>query len=85
MLKVKVGDIVAIRGDLRLRYDGICEYTEDQLVLGKYIKHIGHKGIWTGIIEKLGKYYDHHMAFVGGGWRSVDFLDVMYCGASRGE
>jgi len=60
---IRVGDVVAIRGDLRLRMDGSCQYTPNQLALGKYLKHQTHGGVWTGIVEKI----EGDMARVGGG------------------
>lgn len=67
----RVGDEVAIRGDLRINR-GQCVYTPDQLVDGKYLKHTGHGGIWTGEIEKI----DGDMALVGGGWRGFETLEI---------
>ena len=50
---IKVGDVVAILGDRRLRSDGTCQYTADQLVQGKYVRHAVHKGIWTGVVTRI--------------------------------
>lgn len=70
-----IGDVVAIRGDRRTA----GSYTPDQLVDGKYVRHSGHNGIWTGVIDKvLGD-----MALCAGGWRGVEMYEVMYCGQSR--
>lgn len=70
----KVGDLVAIRGDLRINLDGRCAYTPDQLVDGKYLRHTGHGGIWTGTVEKIST---DGYALVGGGWRRIDRYEVM--------
>lgn len=72
---IRAGDVVAIRGDLRLRKGGSCQYTPDQLVNGKYLKHTGHGGIWTGIVQAV----NGDMAFVGGGWRGVEILEANVC------
>lgn len=66
--EIHVGDVVAVRGDLRLRMDGSCQYPQDQLALGKYIKHQTHGGIWTGVVEKI----KGDMVRVGGGWRGIE-------------
>ncbi len=70
---LKVGDTVAIRGDLRLRMDGSCQYTPEQLVDGKYLKHTGHGGIWTGKVSKI----CGDEALVGGGWRHVSSYEIV--------
>ena len=71
---IRVGDVVAIRGDLRINNDGRCAYTADQLVNGKYVRHSGHGGIWTGVVEKI----DNDRALVGGGWRTLETYEVMF-------
>ena len=68
---IQVGDRVAIRGDLRRNMNGQCAYTPGQLVDGKYVKHTGHGGMWTGRVEKI--YTD--MVKVGGGWWNVRLLE----------
>lgn len=70
---MKVGDLVAIRGDKRLNTEGKCCYLPEQLVRGKWLKHSGHGGIWLGTVRKI----QGDMALVGGGWYKVDNLDVM--------
>lgn len=72
-MALKIGDVVAIRGDVRINTNGQCAYTPDQLVDGKYLKH-NNGGIWTGVIEKI----RNDIAFVGGGWRGVECLEVMF-------
>ena len=67
-MTIQIGDVVAIRGDLRLRMDKTCQYTPEQLVLGKYLKHPKHGGIWTGVIEDL----RGDMAKVAKGWRGIE-------------
>lgn len=64
---LQVGDTVAIRGDRRLRMDGSSEYAPEQLVDGKYVRHTGHGGVWTGRVDKI----QGDEALVGGGWRHV--------------
>lgn len=64
---LQVGDTVAIRGDRRLRIDGSCQYLPEQLVDGKYLKHTGHGGVWTGKVQKI----QGDEALVGGGWRHL--------------
>lgn len=71
-MSVQVGDLVAIRGDLRLRIDGTCQYTPDQLVDGKYVKHTGHGGAWTGRVKSI----KGDEALVGGGWRHVSRYEL---------
>jgi hypothetical protein len=73
-MELGVGDVVAIRGDMRKRNDGVCQYLPGQLILNKYIKHNGHGGIWTGIVEKI----DNGRALVGGGWRFINRYEVIY-------
>jgi len=73
---IKVGDVVAIRGDLRRRSDGTCQYTPDQLVLEKYVRHAHHKGIWTGVVTKVNNTTEE--ALVEGGWRSLEYYEVIY-------
>ncbi|MBU8902242.1 MAG: hypothetical protein KOO69_05850 [Victivallales bacterium] len=70
---LKSGDIVAIRGDLRLRNDGSCQYTENQLFEGRYIKHAYHGGIWLGEIKSI----SNDMGLVGGMWRHISFYEKM--------
>lgn len=67
---IKVGDRVAIRGDLRRTYYGFCVYTPEQLAGGKYILNSVTGEVWIGKVEKI----QDDMAFVGGGWRGVDRL-----------
>ena len=69
---LKVGDLVAIRGDLRINLDGRCAYTPDQLIGGRYLRHTGHGGIWTGTVNKISKDGQEARALVGGGWRNLD-------------
>ncbi len=82
--QIKVGDVVAIRGDLRTTDNGYwengeyhsrkrCVYLPEQLIDGKYLKHTGHGGIWTGVVKKI----DGDMALVGGGWRRLDSYELM--------
>lgn len=79
-MNIQIGDVVAIRGDLRVRMnDGVCLYMSNQLVLGKYLKHTGHGGIWVGIVEKV----DGDMARVAGGWRGIEMYEVVVYGSSR--
>lgn len=73
-MKIKVGDIVAIRGDKRINNNGQCAYTSDQLIMGKYVKHTGHGGIWTGRVEEVRGNY----VVVGGGLRPIDTVEIMY-------
>ena len=76
-MEIKVGDTVAIRGDLHRVYVGNgvfkCAYFPDQLVDGKYVMHTGHFGIWTGVVEAV----KGDMVKVSGAWRGVEFLEVM--------
>lgn len=76
-MTIKIGDVVAIRGDRRMNYMGngkfVCAYHDDQLVDGKYVKHTGHGGIWTGVVANV----DGDMALVAGGWRCIEQLEVM--------
>ncbi|AGS81705.1 hypothetical protein PAK_P30083 [Pseudomonas phage PAK_P3] len=67
-MPIKVGDIVAIRGDLRKKNDGSCQYLPEQLVDGKFLKHAGTGEIWTGQVTRV----QGDMAKVGGGWRGVE-------------
>lgn len=82
--QLKVGDVVAIRGDLRTIDNGYwetgeyhsrkkCAYTPDQLIDGKYLKHTGHGGMWTGVVKSV----NHDRALVGGGWRHHDYYEVI--------
>ena len=73
---LKVGNTVAIRGDLQISLPTWgqkwrCRYDSEQLVQGKYLKRTGTNGIWTGIVKKI----NGDMAFVGGGWRGICFLE----------
>ena len=70
---MKLGDIVAIRGDKRLQRDGSCMYTPNQLIQGKYVRHTGHDGIWTGPVEKLSS----DRVKVGGGWWSTELIEII--------
>jgi hypothetical protein len=70
---IKVGDVVAIRGDRRINNNGQCAYTPDQLFQGKYVKHAYNGEIWTGVVKKI----DGDMALVGGGWRQLDSYEVV--------
>lgn len=74
---LKVGDLVAIRGDLRINLDGRCAYTPDQLVDGRYLRHTGHGGIWLGIVDAIDGAGGETRALVGGGWRRIDRYEVM--------
>lgn len=76
MSQIQVGDTVAIRGDKMVSYNPayrkvVCRYLPEQLVDGKYVMHTGHGGIWMGIVEKI----SGDMAFVGGGWRGIEFYE----------
>lgn len=76
---IKKGDVVAIRGDKRINNNGQCAYAPDQLIQGKYIRHTGHGGIWTGVVEKT--YTENELfarAKVGGGWIDVNSLELIY-------
>ncbi|WBQ35246.1 hypothetical protein [Pseudomonas phage pPA-3099-2aT.2] len=68
-MTIQVGDIVAIRGDIRRRMDGSCMYDPSQLVDGKYLKHTGTGNIWTGRVEAI----KGDKARVGGGWRGLEY------------
>jgi hypothetical protein len=72
-MELKKGDIVAIRGDKRTNNDGRCSYLNEDMIDGKYLKHIGHGGIWTGKVKSI---YDGY-ALVGGCWRPFDCYEVM--------
>ncbi|HCU2480908.1 TPA: hypothetical protein OUK43_000391 [Pseudomonas aeruginosa] len=69
--QLQVGDTVAIRGDRRLTMNSICQYLPEQLVDGKYLKHTGHGGAWTGRIDKI----QGEEALVGGGWRHLSMYE----------
>ncbi|ATI16001.1 hypothetical protein Y35_GM000028 [Pseudomonas phage YS35] len=69
LMTVRVGDIVAIRGDIRKKLDGTCQYTPEQLVGGKFLKHAGTGEIWTGRVSKI----QGDMAKVEGAWRGIEF------------
>jgi len=70
---MKPGDVVAIRGDLRRNMNGECAYTPDQLVDGKYVRHTGHGGIWTGVVKKV----RGDMVLIGGGWWYSGLCEVI--------
>lgn len=70
-MAIKAGDIVAIRGDKRINIDGQCAYTENQLIMGKYVKHTGHGGVWTGKVERV----QDNRALIKGGWLHTDDLE----------
>lgn len=72
-MKLKIGDLVAIRGDKRKKHNGECQYLPQQLILGKYLKHTRHGGIWLGKIEKI----QGDMALVGGGWRPLNHYEII--------
>ncbi len=79
-MNIQIGDIVAIRGDLRVRMNNrLCCYLPNQLVLGKYLKHTGNGRIWTGIVKKI----DGDMALVAGGWRGIERYEVIVYGSPR--
>ena len=73
MVDIKIGDVVAIRGDKRVNNNGQCAYTPDQLIDGKYLKHTGSGGIWTGVVAKI----KGDLALVGGGWRRLDQYEII--------
>ncbi len=76
-MEIKIGDTVALRGDKRMNYIGngkyVCAYTDDQLVDGKYVRHTGHGGIWTGVVERI----DGDMVKVAGAWRGIGMVEVL--------
>lgn len=67
-MPIRVGDIVAIRGDLRKKLGGSCQYLPEQLVDGKFLKHTGTGEMWTGRVERI----QGDLAKVGGGWRGIE-------------
>ena len=69
LMTIRVGDIVAIRGDLRKKLDGSCQYLPEQLVDGKFLKHTGTGEMWTGRVERI----RGDVAEVGGGWRGIEY------------
>lgn len=71
---IMIGDIVAIIGAKRINLNSQCAYLPSQLIDGKYLKHTGNGGIWTGKVEKI----DNGMALVGGVWRPIDHYEIMY-------
>jgi hypothetical protein len=75
MNKLKIGDLVAIRGDLRVNIKGNCAYTPDQLVDGKFLKRHGTDEIWAGRVEKIVHEEAGDMVLVGG-WRLARFRNV---------
>ena len=68
--RLKVGDVVKIRGDKRINNNGQCAYTDDQLIDGKYVKHAHQNKAWSGEISKIND--AKSLALVGGGWRHFD-------------
>jgi hypothetical protein len=71
---MKIGDLVRIRGDKRWNYSmNVCMYTQSQLVDGKYLKHTGHGGAWTGRINKI----QGDLVHVGGGWWNENLVEVI--------
>ena len=76
-----IGDLVRIRGDKRWNYStNKCCYTPDQLVDGKYLKHSGHGGVWTGRIDKIQGVLGSPqgaMVRVGGGWWHENLIEVI--------
>lgn len=85
-MQIKVGDIVAIRGDKRVTYsrqypEGRCVYDYSQLVDGKYVKHTGTGEIWTGRVDKI----RGEAVLIGGGYFGMEICEVMWCGSSRCE
>lgn len=75
-MEIKVGDVVAIRGDKRMNFFGgkwVCAYLPEQLVDGKYVKHTGHGGVWTGIVESID--HEDDMVKVGGVWRGSELFE----------
>lgn len=71
--QLTIGDLVAIRGDLRRNLDGRCAYAPDQLAGGKFIKRAGSDVAWTGKVEAI----DGDMAKVGGGWRGIERYELV--------
>lgn len=71
-MKIMVGDVVAIDGTKRLRCDGTCQYTAEQMADGLLLNPNTGR-VWTATIQKV----EGDMAFVAGGWRGVDSLVVI--------
>lgn len=82
---IEIGDVVAIRGDLQWNHTlNCCKYTPDQMIDGKYLRHTGHGGIWTGKVEKIKDNYPHKpFVLVGGMWYAEHLLEVMYKGSEE--
>jgi hypothetical protein len=78
-MNVKKGDVVAVRGDLRINNNGQCAYTDNQLWGGKYIRHAGHNGIWTGVVS----YISGDRAIINGSAIFADRCEVIYRNYSR--
>lgn len=86
---MKVGDVVAVRGDLdtilvrgggpdQPAFQWIPRYFPEQMVDGKYVKNWATGEIWTGVIKKIfTDPIDGDFALVDGGWRSCKILEVM--------
>lgn len=72
---LKIGDVVAIRGDLRTGFDGGPMYTSEQLIRGKYLKHTTTGAIWLGRVDKVDE--KRREALVGGGWRGFEYYEKM--------
>lgn len=76
---IKIGDTVAIRGDVQKVYVGngkyVAKYSDSQLVEGKYLKHTGTGEKWTGKVERINP--DGDMAFIGGAWFGLKVLEVV--------
>jgi len=68
---LKVGDVVAIRGDRRRA----GKYLPEQLVDGKYVKRHGTDEIWTGRIDAITPGDEGDMVKVGGGWRGCEMYE----------
>ena len=71
----KIGDLVAIRGDIRRNYKNECVYTPEQLIQGKYLKNTNTGAVWLGTIEKIDE--KRKAARVGGGWRGFEYYEKM--------
>lgn len=65
-----VGDTVRIRGDLRMSYVGggewKCAYFPEQLIDGKYVRHLNYNRPWTDVVDDI---HGDMARFVGGGGR----------------
>jgi hypothetical protein len=75
MAKLKIGDLVAIRGDLRRNYKRECVYAPSQLVENKFLKNPTTQALWIGRVEKIDE--QRQEARVAGGWRGFEFYEVM--------